>query len=72
MLWYARELYGQAPRHAAGKRGVKAGHADDHRQGHAVADEIAAFLNEHRAKNRVVPADLARCLTEAEKQVPQA
>jgi hypothetical protein len=36
------------------------------------ADKIAAFLNEHRAKNRVVSGDLARCLTEAEKQVPQA
>jgi ribonuclease D len=72
VLWYARELYGQAhdmpPGNVASKQDMRA--IID--KGIRSADAIAAFLNEHRERNRVVAADLARCFTEAEKQVPQA
>ena len=72
VLWYARELYGQAhdmpPGNVASKQEMRM--IID--KGIRSADQIAAFLNENRSRNRVVPADLSRCFTEAEKQVPQA
>ena len=72
VLWYARELYGRdhdmPPGNVASKQDMRA--IID--RGMRSADKIAAFLNERRERNRVVPGDLARCLTEAEKQVPQA
>jgi ribonuclease D len=72
VLWYARELYGRdhdmPPGNVASKQDMRA--IID--RGMRSADKIAAFLNERREKNRIVPGDLARCFTEAEKQVPQA
>jgi ribonuclease D len=72
VLWYALERYGQAhdmpPGNVASKQDMR--EIIDRRM--RSAEEIAAFLNEHRARNRVVPADLSRCLAEAEKQVPEA
>jgi ribonuclease D len=72
VLWYARELYGQAhdmpPGNVASKQDMRA--ILD--KGMRSAEAIAAFLNEHREKNRVIAADLARCFSEAEKRVPQA
>ncbi len=72
VLWYARELYGRAhdlpPGNVASKQDMKA--IVD--RGLRTADQIAKFLNDHRAKNRVVPQDLGGCLSEAEKQIPGA
>jgi ribonuclease D len=71
VLWHARELYGRdhdlPPGNVASKQDM--GVIVD--RGLRTGQEIAAFLNERRAKNRVVPLDLARCLAEAEKQVPR-
>jgi len=72
VLWHARELYGKAhdlpPGNVASKQDMKA--IVD--RGLRTAEQIAKFLNDHRAKNRIVPQDLGRCLSEAEKQVPGA
>jgi ribonuclease D len=72
VLWYARELYGRAhdvpPGNVASKLDMRA--LLD--KGLRSADQVARFLNEHRERNRVVAADLANCLAEAEKQVPRA
>jgi ribonuclease D len=72
VLWHARELYGKAhdlpPGNVASKQDMRA--VVD--QGLRTAEQIAKFLNAHREKNRIVPADLARCLSEAERQVPGA
>ena len=72
VLWYARELYGKArdlpPGNVASKQDMKA--IVD--RGLRTADQIAKFLNDHRAKNRVIPQELAGCLSEAEKRVPGA
>ena len=72
VLWYARELYGKAhdlpPGNVASKLDMKV--IVD--RGFRNAEQIAAFLNDHRAKNRIVASDLGRCLSEAEKRVPAA
>jgi ribonuclease D len=72
VLWHARELYGKAhdmpPGNVASKQDMRMIIDKEMRS----SEQIAAFLNEHRAKNRIVPVDLARCLAEAEKRVPQA
>lgn len=72
VLWYARELYGRAhdvpPGNVASKQDMRT--LLD--KGLRSAEQVARFLNEHRERNRVVAADLAGCLAEAEKQVPRA
>ena len=72
VLWHARELYGKArdlpPGNVASKQDMKT--IVD--RGLRTAEQIAKFLNDHRAKNRVIPQDLARFLNEAERQVPGA
>jgi hypothetical protein len=72
LLWYARELYGKAhdlpPGNVASKQDMQV--IVD--KGLRAAEEIARFLNERRETNRVVPSDLADCLSEAEKKVPAA
>jgi ribonuclease D len=72
VLWHARELYGRdhdmPPGNVASKQDMRE-MLDRRLRG---ADEIARFLNEHRERNRIVAQDFARCLIEAEKQVPRA
>ena len=72
VLWHARELYGRAhdlpPGNVASKQDMKL--IVD--KGLRRAGDIAAFLNDHRERNRVVTSDLERLLSEAERQVPQA
>jgi ribonuclease D len=72
VLWHARELYGRGhdmpPGNVASKQELKA--LVD--KGLRSAPEISRFLNERRAKIRIVPAELARCLAEAEKQISRA
>ncbi|HTO23920.1 MAG TPA: ribonuclease D [Spirochaetia bacterium] len=72
VLWHARELYGKAhdlpPGNVASKQDMKS--IVD--KGLRRAADIAAFLNQHRERNRVVASDLERLLNEAERQVPQA
>lgn len=72
VLWYARELYGKDHDLPPGNVASKLDLRTIIDKGMRSADDIARFLNEHRARNRVVPADLSRCLVEAEKRVPQA
>ncbi len=72
VLWHARELYGKAhdlpPGNVASKQDMKV--IVD--KGLRRAGDIAAFLNEHRERNRVVASDLERLMGEAERQVPEA
>lgn len=72
VLWHARELYGRAhdlpPGNVASKQDMKT--IVD--RGLRRAGDIAAFLNGHRERNRVVASDLERLMGEAERQVPQA
>ncbi len=69
VLWHARELYGKAhdlpPGNVASKQDMKV--IVD--RGLRAAEQITRFLNDHRAKNRIVSQDLGRCLSEAEKQI---
>ena len=72
VLWCARELYGQEhdmpPGNVASKQDMKTIVDRELR----TAGPIAAFLNEHRQRNRVVSSDLERCFIEAGKRIPQA
>jgi ribonuclease D len=69
VLWYARELYGQAHDMPPGNVASK----DEMRtiidKGVRSADEIAGFLNAHRTRNRVDASDLAEKFKEAEEKV---
>jgi ribonuclease D len=69
VLWYARELYGQAHDMPPGNVASK----DEMRtiidKGMRSADEIAGFLNAHRTRNRVDASDLAEKFKEAEEKV---
>ncbi|MGA2639374.1 MAG: ribonuclease D [Spirochaetia bacterium] len=69
LLWYARELYGQAhdmpPGNVASRQDMRA--IID--KGLRSASEIARFLNEHRERNRIEAADLAARLSEAERRM---
>jgi ribonuclease D len=69
VLWYARELYGQEHDMPPGNVASK----DEMRKiidkGMRSADEIAAFLNEHRTRNRVDARSLAEKFKEAEEKV---
>jgi len=66
VLWYARELYGQAhdmpPGNVASKQDMRA--IID--KGLRSAEEIARFLNQNRARNRIEAGDLAAWFIEAE------
>ncbi|MGO9308952.1 MAG: hypothetical protein ACLQDL_08020 [Spirochaetia bacterium] len=72
VLWCARELYGEAhdmpPGNVASKQDMRA--IID--KGLRSADEIARFLNEHRARNRIEPVDLGTRLAAAEEMVNEA
>lgn len=69
VLWYAREIYGQAhdmpPGNVASKQDMKT--IID--KGMRSSDEIAALLNEHRTRNRIDARDLAAKFKEAEEKV---
>lgn len=72
VLWHARELYGRDHDMPPGNVASKQDMRDMLERKLRNAEEIARFLNGHRKSYRVVAQDLARSLTEAEKQVPQA
>jgi ribonuclease D len=72
VLWYARELYGRnhdmPPGNVASKQDMRA--IVD--KGLRAANEIARFLNERRARNRIDADDLAARFREAEEKIDSA
>jgi len=69
LLWYARELYGRAHDMPPGNVASKQDMRTIIDTGLRSADEIARFLNDHRARNRIEARDLAARLREAKENV---
>jgi ribonuclease D len=71
VLWYAREYYArkhdQPPMNVATKEDLRA--VID--RGLSAPSEVAAFMNEHSGRHRIVERDLVECLARAERDVPE-
>jgi ribonuclease D len=72
VLWYARELYGRIHDMPPGNVASKQDMREIIDKGLRSAYDIAQFLNEHRARNRIEERDLAAQFREAERMAGSA
>jgi ribonuclease D len=72
VLWYARELYGRIHDMPPGNVASKQDMREIIDKGLRSAHDIAQFLNEHRARNRIEERDLAAQFREAERMAGSA